>query len=452
MSIMQSAPVELIHETLSHFIATIHAHDPAPFPWFLGHICRSWRYAFFSMRPFWSKIDIDMGKLLLLSAETADKTPSLTHYDRTCDVVKFYLDIHWDKPLCFHFAMGGNHTAQELACITRLLLMLAGNSKRWQDATLTLVPEQFRSIFQISREGSLPLLTTLNVGVPSENLIAAWDHSHELASLFVNAPRLTEIELCNRVPWNISWSSITKLHLHDVIGSMDVVEILRQTTNLELLHIQNSNTYELPTPAPRGDTTSRTPVLLPKLKVLATCGYSILMHLKAPVLESVYTLGSFKLGEQVPSLLIRSSCRPKELMLLACRAIDAWEVLLSAPTITHLAFGNIDDLGCILRLLVENSHVLPQLRMLVTNTNMTLNDITDLSTFLSTWTKGVSGDSRFYRVRCVYPPKSLGDQVDTVVEDVSSELDNLKRHWEAKGVGFDVGPPSTWNQDEQDWR
>jgi hypothetical protein len=87
---------ELIYEILTWCLSgvTLSTDDPRLFPWYLGHVCRSWRSVFVSSPRFWDRFS--------LLSYRIDTGRSITRIQRALALVELCIERTKDHPFSFY--------------------------------------------------------------------------------------------------------------------------------------------------------------------------------------------------------------------------------------------------------------------------------------------------------------------------------------------------------------
>ncbi|KAM6489345.1 hypothetical protein JOM56_015246 [Amanita muscaria] len=321
-SLAQSVPSDVVREIFKHhstpFQLSMRKYGSpitAAFPWYLCHVCASWRSVFLSMyQEFWSKYVLD----------PYSASPSLR--ESTIAQTQFFLQCNEGKPFSFKILA---YIPMESICI---LEMLVAESTRWQDATLYITDEQVEIISPI--RDRLPLLNTLTLDRETFVLPALPTGSEDL---FENAPLLKHVTLSFLSTWRINWSSLTALRLTK--RNEGLLDLLPHLTSLEELKIPHS-IWESVT------VDSTVPITLPRLKVLNVSELSFLSILTTPTLKELsielerHSVGWYSLPSLLSSFFSHSTFGLQRLTLKDCNPVALCVILPYTPQIEFLEVGH----------------------------------------------------------------------------------------------------------------
>ena len=106
---------ELIYEILTHCLSgvTLYRDDPRSFPWYLGHICQSWRSVFVSSPRFWDRFSFETHSMEEISL-----------LQRTLALVELCIERTKDRPFSFDFRVSRIYDRRRHSTVTTF----AGNS------------------------------------------------------------------------------------------------------------------------------------------------------------------------------------------------------------------------------------------------------------------------------------------------------------------------------------
>ncbi|KAJ7852578.1 hypothetical protein B0H13DRAFT_2673865 [Mycena leptocephala] len=277
-------------------------------PWYLGHICRSWRHAAVSFCPLWSSITIPPS----LSSSDSRLLPAIeAQLLRTANAS---LDMGWSD------------VQDDIN--PRLLDIVFPHCSRWRSLRIqvTALYEDRQLSWLHPVRGHLDRLEKLEVISTRDTFIP---------DVFSNAPKLREVILTGEVLYPhrfsptsivIPWEHIT--HYRGAYPAARHLEILRAAPNLLECVVGIIDFVDF---HPDVDPT----VIIPRLRRLCVEEDRFLLHLTAPLLEELSSEWF-----EPPSLLSfvqRSSCTLKKLALIRCRIPDdIVTVLRNIPSITDL--------------------------------------------------------------------------------------------------------------------
>ncbi|KAK2459488.1 hypothetical protein APHAL10511_008472 [Amanita phalloides] len=335
MSTAQTIPTEVIQQIFALFSTTFTAHDPALFPWFLGHVCSRWRSIFLDMTTeFWHTIHIAF------------------HWEDTSkpakNLIQFFLECDPTAPFSFCIRFPGALAKSQPHVrdhMRQILEMLVDESMRWKQISFRVADTPMTHLLPLTRaKDRLPLLQKLQLSYLSYSVPLP------LLDVFQSAPSLNVIQMSNPGNWKFDWSTLKVVEVNQLgSGTCDFIPALSQMTNLERLRI---------TSAFRGAVQSDSVVLLPRLAALK-CGPSWLAFLRAPALTALTLyVGARKksnTSDIVLSFLLRSSCNVLHLCITGGEAAAAVEVVRHTPRITRLELLDVDGVERALEKLIISS-------------------------------------------------------------------------------------------------
>ena len=262
---------ELIYEILTYCLSgvTLSACAPGLFPWYLGHICQSWRSVFTSSPRFWDRFTFE--------ASGRMKMATISRLERALALVELCIERTKDHPFSFKFSgVTDTKTAQSLYSF-QILENLVAHADRWHAVCLIADADGLRkSLTKAKRRfGQLHSVQISTVGGTSSDV-------------FQDAPNLTRVYVTNY--YQLLWSNITVLHIdlepHTARGFF---ANLGKMTYLEELVIRGY----------LHDVGITSPIELPRLKILSADYFYSLSLIKTPALEGLYLAGS--LVRDIPS-------------------------------------------------------------------------------------------------------------------------------------------------------
>ncbi|KAK2459431.1 hypothetical protein APHAL10511_008542 [Amanita phalloides] len=334
--IAQNVPVEVIHQIFAPFATTLRTDNLTAFPWFLGHICSTWRSVFRSMTAeFWYTISISFEK------DDKDGEDQDCYFSRPikCSrhikcVVQFFLERDPAAPLSFALVASERLSQQDQDRVHPIMKMLIDESMRWKDVSFQC---SYLNLTQFVRtKYHLPLLQKLHLTIKAANNLNA-----KLSPVFETAPSLNVIEFGTFGDWKFVWSNLKDITL----GYTDSAfyNALPHMTNLERLHVRYEGIYF------NGSTTI---VSLPRLTSLR-CDPNLLRVIKAPQLED-FTIGSNYLFQPsiVLSFLRKSSCNILCLNIRRAEAATVIMIIQGTPQITRLMLADIPHVERVLEMLI----------------------------------------------------------------------------------------------------
>ncbi|KAF8345009.1 hypothetical protein F5887DRAFT_1199379 [Amanita rubescens] len=311
-------PTEILHN-IFHLLcdAPIAFHDLKneshfhEFPWAVGQVCRHWRGAFVSHTHLWTSFALKPGDF------------NAAYFVEMNRRAAMYLERSREQPLTIVVFTPCSGTQKFPKTVWRMLLSCL---KRWKKADLVLgngaaQDELFRCRGYMSSLESLKMSITNYFAAPKN------------FSAFEVAPHLTELDLDHRgytATWQFPWAQLTKLKITASCSefrhsySNNLWGVLFQLENIEELHIITTFDY-----APL---LSHLPIIhLPGLRLLEIPLPSAKMFswFTAPLLEhlhirsinnSIYRQHNEPYERELTSLIQRSSCHIRRLVLENCRA------------------------------------------------------------------------------------------------------------------------------------
>ena len=285
----QTLSPELIFEILQHFLpAKLSLSQQASFPWYLGHICQSWRAVVISSPQFWNVLAIDLdqdGKFL-----------PVRYIKRALELTKMSLERSTSYPISFRLSMSNpplcpsqssKRSMSAMYC-HQILEALAAHCARWRDACLVLDVCMLPTLY-LAAKNRLPILRSIKLTLSYKMKIQVVADPPVFqgvySDLFANAPQLTHTSFNDLSLWKINWALVTVLHLtklplpHELsrISEASRLETLVITDPANLGHRMPSSGY------------TTTAITLPFLKILRTPTLDTLLKFKTPRLEELYT-------------------------------------------------------------------------------------------------------------------------------------------------------------------
>ncbi|KAJ6455570.1 hypothetical protein C8R47DRAFT_209169 [Mycena vitilis] len=307
ISSVRRVPAELICEIFVLAVSPrIAAHKSAP-PWWLGHICRSWRQAALSYSLFWSSLSVPSAL-----------SPITDHLSR----IEAQLIRAAHAPLYISWRDVQNKVDPAL------LHLVLPHCSRWRSLCFDVYPKYERRLLnwlqpvngQLKNLQKLEVIGGTNTSIPD---------------VFSNAPNLQQVVLADESflyspsTLVVPWVQIT--HYQGTYKEERQLEILRNAPNLLECSIGFINFHN------SGPDSNQ---ILPHLRRLCIEDDKLLRHLTAPMLEAL-TVVWFSPGSL--SFVQRSSCTLKKLALMRC-TIDSelTDLLQNIPSLTHLLLS-IDE-------------------------------------------------------------------------------------------------------------
>ncbi|KAF8337719.1 hypothetical protein F5887DRAFT_531021 [Amanita rubescens] len=288
----QSAPTEIIREIFKYFSSSMHVRSNGHsinFPWYLGHICSTWRIIFRSMSTeFWSTL-----RLVFEDRNSYEKS-----VNDIISMAKVFLQCNRGQLFSFNI-QGPFETG-------KVLQAFIPESARWLDASISLLKSDVSILSPV--KDRLPHLRSLELNTESYwHTNRFWDYG----DCFEIAPNLTYVKLNAVWEWHFDWSNVTTLVLTGFLGH-PFHKIIPKLHNLEKLVIPSmlEETSE--------DYDNMTIITFPRLRILRTLEPMILKVLQTPSLGQLYIDDSTSLLELepvVPPFLDRSKCTLQNLYI-----------------------------------------------------------------------------------------------------------------------------------------
>ncbi|KAK2465064.1 hypothetical protein APHAL10511_002872 [Amanita phalloides] len=326
--IAQRIPSTIIYEILQYFSAPLLTGRLDRFPWYLAHICSSWRIEFMSMRRnFWSEITIHLTR---------------KEQGRTLDVLDMFLECNLGYPFSFELHVLRNASK---SYITPIFDRIISESARWRRVTLRLGLGDMSPLYHL--KGKLEHLESLEFFLEDN----AVDYIPEaFTDLFMSAPYLTRMHMLPLSTWNFNWPIVTVLHL-ELVQREEVARlplILSQAMQMETLsihkHFQSGKNLPF-----------HGLVTLPNLTALDTDCFYLLQNMITPSLKELHVSvgwdgAAHRAGARViRSFISRSQCRIQTLALACLDIESAIDILSHTPDIRVLYMdmiaGMIDLFG-----------------------------------------------------------------------------------------------------------
>ena len=325
---------ELIYDILTYCFPgdTLSVGTPSTFPWYLGHICQSWRSVFISSPRFWDRFAFQA-----LGVEMA----TISRLERALALVQLCIERTTDHPFSFSFKamMYAMEVPQSLYAI-QILETLVVHADRWRAAYFVADPDGLQGSLAKAK-GRFGQLRTLQICIP-----LGVSYHHIASDLFEDAPNLTRVYATDY--HRLRWSSVTVLHIELAPRSAHrFYAELEHMISLEELVVRGlSLRHDL----------ANVPVELPSLKTFSVDHYFPLSLIKAPSLERLY-LANALLGAdtQAVETFLRGVNHLNILSFDAVRNVDLATIIGFTPELDHLILaGQISSLDA-LRSLVSRS-------------------------------------------------------------------------------------------------
>ncbi|KIL62487.1 hypothetical protein M378DRAFT_165696 [Amanita muscaria Koide BX008] len=317
-STAQSLPDDVIREILKYFAAPLLIlidGSAQEFPWYLSHVCSSWRLAFLSMhQEFWNKF------LLYPVISRTHKSEQ-----QCADIAAAFIERNDGKPLSFEIHRNSR---------SRLVLdMFLREATRWQDVSFAIEEEEIPILE--STKGRLSLLHSLTLVVTPANWAvegsrrpnAITNVPQSCSGIFTDAPRLTHVKLSNLSTWQFNWSSLISLSLIKPVDNPCLLQALPHMQSLERLLVNQPHNIHY-------NYIGTGPISLPRLRVLTVFGFGLLPILVSPSLNELhinaepYNAGWETAPAVCASFFQRSSCTIQHLGIRASPTAEIREQIL----------------------------------------------------------------------------------------------------------------------------
>ncbi|KAJ6507773.1 hypothetical protein C8R47DRAFT_1099513 [Mycena vitilis] len=308
LSTIRRVPSELVGEIFALTLSEKGEDAATHTPWYLGHICRSWRRYALGHSLLWRSITIPS-----LSSPIA----SLGINIQLLRSATAPLHIRWSSD-----RQGSSPDARAVA------LVLA-HCRRWSALSLIIAHYDVNLGWLSAAAGRLSALETLTVV----------DEKHtSIPDIFTSAPRLHKVF---SVTWNyrsytphigLQWSKLTHYR-----GRITDADSLGAASNM-LACALNFVPGGVFNPMDDDDPDDSPPAMLPRLRRLCLTMPRFLHRVKAPLLEELFAMcvSSIDLPHIVP-FIHSSSCSLKKLVLTDCYISPELIIVLRAlPNLTSL--------------------------------------------------------------------------------------------------------------------
>ncbi|KAM6502755.1 hypothetical protein JOM56_002732 [Amanita muscaria] len=329
-STAQSLPDDVIREILKTFAAPLLIlidGSAQEFPWYLSHVCSSWRVAFLSMhQDFWNKFLLYPAIFWTYESEL-----------QCTDIAAAFIEHSNGKPFSFEIHRNSR---------SRLVLdTFFREATCWQDVSFAIEEEEI-PILESTR-GRLSQLHSLTLVVTSadwavedlrqSNYITKVPQS--CSGIFTDAPRLTHVKLSDLSTWQFNWSSLTSLELIKPVNNPYLLQALPHMQSLERLLVNQPDNAHY-------NYIGTGPISLLRLRVLTIFGFGLLPILVSPSLNELYMdVEPYNYGwETAPavcaSFFQRSSCTIQRLGLRMMSMTE--QILRLTPDLYFLSI-HVDD-------------------------------------------------------------------------------------------------------------
>ena len=302
---------EITYEILTYCLSgvTLSTNAPGSFPWYLGHICRSWRSVFVSSPRFWDHFSFEFRRL---------EEKSLIQ--RAQALVELCIERTKDHPFSFKFRV---ILLPIIVQLSPLLETLLAHADRWRDACLIANENELKKSLTKAkcRFGQLHSLQINNIGYATRGSRPVSIPS----DVFQDAPNLTRV-WANHY-YQLPWSTLAVLHVDVSRSTHEFFENLHKMTCLEELVIGGSRIH----PNAMANTS---PIELPSLRILSIDQFPLGLHMKTPALERLY-LGRARAALHTTLTLLPGVCNLKTLSFYLHNVPNA-RVFELTPELDHL--------------------------------------------------------------------------------------------------------------------
>ena len=326
---------ELIYEILTYCIsdAILSVDTPGTFPWYLGHICRSWRSVFISSPRFWDRFSFK------LQAWGSTDIGATSEVERALALVQLCIERTKEHPFSFSFyVMMYTFAVRPSLYANQILAALVANADRWHTAYIIADPDGLQGSLAKAK-GRFGQLRTLQICV-----VPRPSHHHITSNLFEDAPNLTRVYATDY--HRLRWSSVTVLHIQLDVGSAHrFFAEFEQMTSLEELVVRGSTSHH-----------NYVPAELPSLRTLSVDQYFPFSLIKAPSLETL-NLADSPLGADTQPVVtfLRGVNRLNTLSFDVVLNVNVATIIYWTPELDHLILpGDISSLD-VLRSLASRS-------------------------------------------------------------------------------------------------
>ena len=150
---------ELIYEILTYCIseAILSVDTPGTFPWYLGHICRSWRSVFISSPRFWDRFSFKF---------QARGSADTSQVERALALVQLCIERTKDHPFSFSFkVMIYTIAVRPSLYANQILEALVAHADRWHAAYFIAALDRLQKPLAKAK-GRFGQLHTLQICIP----------------------------------------------------------------------------------------------------------------------------------------------------------------------------------------------------------------------------------------------------------------------------------------------
>ena len=273
---------ELIYEILTYCLSGVTLSTCAPwsFPWYLGHICQSWRSVFISSPRFWDHFSFGSHRL--------EKTNLL---QRALALVELCIERTKEHPFSFKF-MDAPHA--EVSFSFQILETLVAHADRWRAACLR-GHEDYINESLTKAKGRLGQLNSLQISHFWRSSSSNDANPRTPSDVFQDAPNLTRVWA--RDYYQLPWSTLVVLHVDEPHSASRFFENLDKMTCLEELVISGFHVHH--------NVANTSPIELPSLQKLSVNNFPPGLHIKTPALERLYLGSALRAGLHTAITLLR---------------------------------------------------------------------------------------------------------------------------------------------------
>ncbi|KAM6495209.1 hypothetical protein JOM56_009832 [Amanita muscaria] len=318
-------------------------HELNSFPWYLGHICASWRAVFVTMPlHFWNKLDIKLDFLHSLSSYEPTFRPfrRKNRYELMLHALRFFLDRTSRHPFSFQLERQFHHAGEE-DYIGPMLEMLVAESMRLEDVLIRYQREHVPILYRARNH--LSLLRSVQLVRSGYDI----DGQHSLGhNLLEGASCLRSVSIADLLIYcrdcQDLWTPLRVRKIGRLHRGEQLLSVLSQANQLEKLAIyQSFSGFDL-------DPSIKL-LTFESLEVLAVTDLGLLSIFYAPCLEELYindwddkdeNIDECTVHNAITSFLLGSSCSLKCFGMAGCRVVSLSIILRHTPDLVHLTLDN----------------------------------------------------------------------------------------------------------------
>jgi hypothetical protein len=254
---------ELISEIIAYCLSDtpLDTYFPNRFPWYLGHICQSWRSVFISSPRSWNRFIFDSS---VTGAFEAD------HLERALTLVELCVKRTKDQLFSFRFNPR-TYGYVETSYMCQAMKTLVAHADRWSAASIEIKGFGEVEELLLKAKHRFRQLHTLYISI--------YPGTPYHLDIFEDAPNLTRVYTTNY--FRLRWSGLTVLHISSNTFVKLFMEFDKMTCLKELV-IRGSLVLRNPLPV------FQTPVDIPSLKILYVKHYYPLSFIRTPSLETLH--------------------------------------------------------------------------------------------------------------------------------------------------------------------